>query len=148
MFENATEDDNDNNSDNDNNDDNASSPNIVCPMKLDLSELDNECVMIEDRMQQLTISDYQRTRYLGASSGIHFLNQELFSTNKKHRIPEEPSWFVQKLNKDEEEHIIIKTKEVLKATVNTGQGSTVNRIELLEDIPHLTQDFVDYLVHM
>jgi len=99
-------------------------------------------------MQQLTITDYQRTRYLGASSGVHFLNQELFSTNKKHRIPEEPSWFVQKLNKDEEEHVIIKSKEVLQATLKTGQDGTINRIVLFDDTPHITQEFVDYLVHM
>ncbi|KAI8643426.1 fungal-specific transcription factor domain-containing protein [Parasitella parasitica] len=123
-------------------DDAAASPNMSCPMK----QLD--AGVIEKQMQQLTISDYQRTRYLGASSGVHFLNQELFSTNKKHRIPEEPSWFVQKLNKDEEEHVIIKSKEVLQATLNIGQDGMINRIALFEDTPHMTQEFVDYLVHM
>ncbi|KAF1803215.1 fungal-specific transcription factor domain-containing protein [Mucor lusitanicus] len=111
-------------------------------------ESDKDCQDIETQMQQLTITDYQRTRYLGASSGVHLLNQELFSTNKKHRIPEEPSWFVQKLNKDEEEHVIIKSKEVLQATLNAGQDGTINRIVLFEDTPHITQEFVDYLVHM
>ncbi|CEP14865.1 hypothetical protein [Parasitella parasitica] len=123
-------------------DDAAASPNMTCPMK----QLDTD--VIEQQMQHLTISDYQRTRYLGASSGIHFLNQELFSTNKKHRIPEEPSWFVQKLNKDEEEHVIVKSKEVLQATLNVGQDGTINRIALFEDTPPMTQEFVDYLVHM
>ncbi|KAK4510412.1 uncharacterized protein ATC70_004842 [Mucor velutinosus] len=129
-------------------DDEAASPNIICPTKEYSLESDKDCQDIETQMQQLTITDYQRTRYLGASSGVHFLNQELFSTNKKHRIPQEPSWFVQKLNKDEEEHVIIKSKEVLQATLNTGQDGTINRVVLFEDTPHITQEFVDYLVHM
>lgn len=129
-------------------DDDTASPNLTCPMKQNSLEGDNENETIEEQMQNLTISDYQRTRYLGASSGVHFLNQELFSTNKKHRIPEQPSWFVQKLNKDEEEHVIIKSKEVLQATLNIEQDGTINRIALFEDTPHITQEFVDYLVHM
>ncbi|GAN07925.1 nitrogen assimilation transcription factor nit-4 [Mucor ambiguus] len=129
-------------------DDEAASPNIICPTKEHTLESDKDCQDIETQMQQLTITDYQRTRYLGASSGVHLLNQELFSTNKKQRIPEEPSWFVQKLNKDEEEHVIIKSKEVLQATLKTGQDGTINRIVLFEDTPHITQEIVDYLVHM
>lgn len=132
----------------DSDDDDAASPNLTCPMKQNSLEGDNESETLEEQMQHLTISDYQRTRYLGASSGVHFLNQELFSTNKKHRIPEEPSWFVQKLNSDEEEHVIIKSKEVLQPTLNIGQDGTIDRITLFEDTPHITQDFVDYLVHM
>lgn len=133
---------------NNDSDDEAASPNIICPMKEHALESDKDCQDIETQMQQLTITDYQRTRYLGASSGVHFLNQELFSTNRKHRIPEEPSWFVQKLNKDEEEHVIIKSKEVLQATLNTGQDGSINRIVLFEDTPHITQEFVDFLIHM
>lgn len=136
------------NAENSDDDDDVASPNITCPTKQSLLECDSGSETIEEQMQHLTISDYQRTRYLGASSGVHFLNQELFSTNKKHRIPEEPSWFVQKLNKDEEEHVIIKSKEVLQAALNIGQDGTINRIALFEDTPHITQEFVDYLVHM
>lgn len=133
---------------NDSDDEAASSPNIICGTKEHGLESDKDCQDIEAQMQQLTITDYQRTRYLGASSGVHFLNQELFSTNRKHRIPEEPSWFVQKLNKDEEEHVIIKSKEVLQATLKAGQDGTINRIVLFEDTPHITQEFVDFLIHM
>ena len=98
-------------------------------------------------MSRLTISDYQRTRYIGASSGVHFLGDTLLQSGQKHRIPHEPSWFVQKLNDDEDEHVIMKSKEILPSTETHNPDEYVaNRIGLFQDTPHLTQELVDYLI--
>jgi hypothetical protein len=114
-----------------------------------LENPDNDYEYMRKKMQGLAISDYQRTRFIGASSGVHFLNEGFFSNNKKHRLPEEPDWFVQKLNNDEEEHIIIKTKEIMANQVDAlNGGGALNHLAIFEDTPHITQDFADYLIHM
>jgi hypothetical protein len=128
------------------------SPSISCTTVTEKNTpMDDAYDEIQEKMKILTVSDYQRTRYIGASSGVHFLNEELLRTKKKHRIPEEPSWFVQKLNDDEEEHIIMKTKEVPNPAVTGEDGEEVvqaNRIGLFEDTPHMTQELSDYLIHL
>ncbi|KAI9485171.1 MAG: fungal-specific transcription factor domain-containing protein [Benjaminiella poitrasii] len=113
-----------------------------------LKQIDRDYEYIQEQMQDLTISDYQRTRYIGASSGFHFLNEEIFNCKKKQRLPEEPSWFIQKLNDDEEEHVIIKTKEVPLEELQTNESQSQNRIELFKDTPYITEEFIDYLIHM
>jgi hypothetical protein len=126
-------------------------PYISCPTFFTkTSAEEDEYNEIQEKLKNLTISDYQRTRYIGASSGVHFLNEEIFRTNKKHRLPEEPSWFIQKLNHDEDEHIIMKTKEVITPTATNRMNKELelNRIEIFEDTPYMTQELADYLVHM
>lgn len=124
-------------------------PHVGCPtIQNHPTPEEEELNRIQQKMKLLTISDYQRTRYIGASSGVHFLNEELFKSKKKHRIPEEPSWFIQKLNDDEEEHVIMKTKEVPPPLNEAATEFQANRIDLFEDTPHMTVELADYLIHM
>jgi hypothetical protein len=109
--------------------------------------LANEEMSLENNMEKLTLSDYERTRYIGASSGFHFLNTELLRSNKIHRLPDDPKWVFQKLNQEEDEHIIIKSKKAPEIT-ETKHYTSINRAELFKDIPHMNQDFTDYLIHM
>lgn len=110
---------------------------------------DDNYDFMQKKMRSLTISDYQRTRFIGASSGVHFLNEGFFSNNKKHRLPEDPDWFVQKLNDDEEEHVLMKTKEILAHQVDVlNDGGALDHIAIFEDTPYITQEFADYLIHL
>ncbi|KAI8089619.1 fungal-specific transcription factor domain-containing protein [Halteromyces radiatus] len=94
------------------------------------------------KMDNLGIADYERTRYIGMSSGVHLLHQGLFNSNKPHCIKETPSWFVQKVNDDEEEHILIKS-EALKAP---PQGFMDRTAVFTTTIPYINQERVDILV--
>lgn len=105
---------------------------------------------IEDmqvQMDNLTLSDYQRTRYFGASAGVQFLKDEFLQVNIQHPLPEDPSWFVQKLNHDDDEHIIMKSKKFNPLPVVPNELRT-DRIAIFEDTPYMTQELADYLVHM
>ncbi|RCH82609.1 Fungal specific transcription factor, partial [Rhizopus stolonifer] len=114
---------------------------------LDQDVKDDECDSIDKQMQGLKISNYQRTRYIGSSAGVHFLNDALFRHHKRHPLPREPSWFIQKVNDDEDEHVIMKTQEITAASIPPA-GSIINRIEIFEDMPLITERLADYLVHM
>ncbi|CAO3586366.1 unnamed protein product [Absidia cylindrospora] len=97
---------------------------------------------ITTKLDKITIADYERTRYIGMSSGVHLLHQGLFSSNKRHRIRELPSWFVQKVNDDEEEHILIKS-EALKTP---PQGYFDRTSVFTVTIPYINQERLDILV--
>lgn len=113
-----------------------------CPRMIDTSDL-------QEDLDKLTISDFERTRYIGASSGVHFLNTELFNSNKVHRIAENPKWLIQKLNQEEDEHVIIKSKKTdTPETPETKNYASINRAEYFKDIPNMNQEFIDYLIHM
>jgi hypothetical protein len=99
---------------------------------------------LASKLDKITIADYERTRYIGMSSGVHLLHQGLFSTNKRHRIRELPSWFVQKVNDDQEEHILIKS-EALKSPPPQGYLDRTSAFTTL--IPHMRQDRLDVLIH-
>lgn len=94
------------------------------------------------KMDKITITDYERTRYIGMSSGVHLLHQGLFSSNERHPIKEMPSWFVQKVNDDEEEHILIKSE----ARNTPPQGYLDRTTVLTANIPHINQERLDILV--
>lgn len=118
-----------------------------CPMLLAESK-DTDENALEEGFSKMKISDYQRTRYIGASSGVHFLGDRLLLSGKKHRIPHEPSWFVQKLNDDIDEHVIMKSKEIVPSQLTSTDRYVSNRIEFFEDTPHLTQELADFLVDL
>ncbi|KAI7876653.1 fungal-specific transcription factor domain-containing protein [Mucor mucedo] len=121
-------------------------PIIKCKALLaSLAEKDYE--NIDQQMDKLTISDYQRTRYIGASSGVQFLEDGFLRANVKHPLPDEPSWFVQKLNEEEDEHVFMKSKEVLLPSESKEEFQS-NRIEIFEDTPYITQEIADYIVHL
>ncbi|ORZ22512.1 fungal-specific transcription factor domain-domain-containing protein [Absidia repens] len=94
------------------------------------------------KMDKITIADYERTRYIGMSSGVHLLHQGLFSSNKRHPIKDMSSWFVQKVNDDKEEHILIKSE----ARKTPPQGYLDRTTVLTADIPHINEERLDILV--
>lgn len=102
---------------------------------------------IHQQLEKLTITDYERTCYIGASSGIHFLEDEIMRSCTKRRISTDPTWFVQKLNDENEEHVFMKSKEFMPSdtTININ---AINRAEAFEDVPFMTLNFLDHLIHM
>lgn len=104
---------------------------------------------VEQQMSGLTIKDYQRTRYFGASAGIHLLEKNVLFRNKKLHFKREPSWFIQKVNDDEEEHVIVKSEEVYQPQqINVVKGPLPTRIKLFEDVPLMTPELLDLFVYL
>ncbi|KAI8969172.1 fungal-specific transcription factor domain-containing protein [Mycotypha africana] len=138
-------------------DENDNSPDMSSPNLLEEPEeeceknstntIDGAYANMEQQLKKLTINDYQRTRYIGSSSGVHLLDDQYLISNRKHRSQQDTSWFVQKLNKDKEEHIIMKTQEV-GAIVSKGKLKDRSQISYLKDIPYITQEFLDCTVYM
>ncbi|KAG2221952.1 hypothetical protein INT45_010476 [Circinella minor] len=112
-------------------------------------------------MNLLQINDFERTRYIGSSSGVHLLNQSIFDNNLIHRLvydkPSTKSWVAQKINNDMTEHIIIKAEAREQPSSPSPSTSTPNgdgirkvshkKLMVLEDIPHLTDELVELLIH-
>ncbi|CEG84917.1 hypothetical protein RMATCC62417_18660 [Rhizopus microsporus] len=104
---------------------------------------------VEQQMSGLTIKDYQRTRYFGASAGIHLLEKNVLFRNKKLHFKSEPSWFIQKVNDDEEEHVIVKSEEIYQPQqINVVKGPLPTRIKLFEDVPLMTPELLDLFVYL
>jgi hypothetical protein len=72
-------------------------------------DTDDKSIKVEDRMMGLQIQDYGTVCYMGSSSGIHLIDRH-FLKGKKMRVPGEKLTFVEKVNDDESENIIIKTE--------------------------------------
>lgn len=99
---------------------------------------------LTSKLEKITLADYERTMYIGMSAGVHLLHQGLFSSNSRHHIKEMPSWYVQKVNNDEEEHILIKS-----AALKTppSQHNYVDRTSVFTiNIPHIQQDRIDIII--
>ncbi|KAI9494485.1 fungal-specific transcription factor domain-containing protein [Zychaea mexicana] len=116
----------------------------LCGVK-DLIPLDPTAEMIE-HMSLLQLSNYEQTRYIGSSSGIHMLNQSIFNDNAAHRIVYDncsaASWITQKVNHESNEHVFIKAEELRQSAPRIPK-----RLTLLKDIPHLTDELVELMVH-
>ena len=124
----------------------------------------NPTLEMVEHMSLLQINDYEQTRYIGSSSGIHLLDQSLFNNNLIHRIvydkPSAESWVAQKINNDITEHIIMKAeaRELSSSSAlsspgpSSASGSDVRlvshkKLTVLEDIPHLTDELVELMMH-
>ncbi|SAM01672.1 hypothetical protein [Absidia glauca] len=119
-----------------------SSSNIKCSLICD--DIANTTSELASKLEKITLADYERTKYIGMSAGVHLLRQGIFSSNKRHPIKERSSWFVQKVNDDEEEHILIKS-EALK--IPSQQHKYVDRTSVFTThIPFIRQDRVDKLI--
>jgi hypothetical protein len=107
-------------------------------------DIANTTLELASKLEKITLADYERTKYIGMSAGFHLLHQGIFSSNKRHLIKERSSWFAQKVNDDEEEHIWIKS-EALKTP--SQQHNYVDRISVFTThIPYIRQDRVDKLI--
>lgn len=122
-------------------------PAFECQILLNRLGGDKEFNDMQMKMNELTLSDYQRTRYFGASAGVQFLKDEFLQTNVRHHLPDNPSWFIQKLNEDDDEHIIMKSQNIDPLPQVPDELRT-DRIKLFENTPYMTQKLADYLIHM
>jgi hypothetical protein len=108
--------------------------------------IDRDFDLILEEMNGLTIRDYQRTRYVGYSLGLQCLGPNFFRSNRKHRLLNEPNWFVQKINHEDEEHVIMKTKEIMQPQFLYHEP-TPERFKTLKD-PCMTDELADFLIHV
>lgn len=97
-------------------------------------------------MNNLTVKDYQRIRYIGSSSGMHLIDQDILKNNRKVQLFDEPSWFIQKLNDDNEENVIMKAKEVQQTQNTQLNGPIPERIKIFEDMTLITHEIADLLI--
>ncbi|KAI8143193.1 fungal-specific transcription factor domain-containing protein [Fennellomyces sp. T-0311] len=111
-----------------------------------LASVDPSLELVE-HMNQLQLSDYERTRYIGGSAGYHMIDQHFFRKNWRHRIRSNPSWVVQKVNDDDTEHVIIKAEELRSRPRTPLDHQVLRRFNFFQDIPHLTQELVDCMIN-
>lgn len=112
-----------------------------------MADLPPEIEALQQQMNGLTVKDYQRTRYVGSSSGMHLVDQDILMSKRKIRFLAEPSWFIQKVNNDKEEHVIIKTKEIQRPLAVQLNAPVPERAKMLEDITLMTAEIADIFVH-
>ncbi|KAG1382187.1 hypothetical protein G6F61_002491 [Rhizopus arrhizus] len=117
---------------------------LACPMMTGLSP---EIEALQQQMNGLTVKDYQRTRYVGSSSGMHLVDRDILMSKRKIRFLAEPSWFIQKVNNDQEEHVIMKTKEIQRPLAVQLNEPVPERAKVLEDITLMTAEIADIFVH-
>ncbi|KAI7878639.1 hypothetical protein K492DRAFT_164679 [Lichtheimia hyalospora FSU 10163] len=116
--------------------------------------VDNESANNDDalasRLGNLQLTDYDRTLYIGDSAGFHLMDQQLFSTNLRHRVlgTDEP-WVVQKVNSEKHEHVIIHGEEYNPADglrILACQPHPQHRYMLFSDIPEMDVAIADTLI--
>ncbi|KAI8065137.1 fungal-specific transcription factor domain-containing protein [Gongronella butleri] len=107
----------------------------------DLMESTHE---IAAKLDGLTLSDYDRTSYIGISSGVHLLNKMLFDSKKRHRIVDQPNWIIEKVNDDTDEHILLKSVPIN----DMPQGYVDRSYAMNMHVPHITEQITDALVDM
>jgi hypothetical protein len=101
---------------------------------------------LQQQMNNLTVKDYQNIRYIGSSSGMHLIDQDLLKNNRKVQLFDKPSWFVQKLNDDIEENVIMKAKEIQQTQNTQLNGPIPERIKIFEDMTLITHEIADLLI--
>ncbi|KAI9494489.1 fungal-specific transcription factor domain-containing protein [Zychaea mexicana] len=112
----------------------------------ELLSVDPSLELVE-HLNQLQLSDYERTRYIGGSAGYHMIDQHLFKKNWRHRIRSHPNWVVQKVNDDDTEHVIIKAEEMRHMPTMMAGKHALLRFSYLQDIPSITPELVDCMIH-
>lgn len=91
---------------------------------------------VEEQMGGLQIEDYGSMYYMGSSSGVHLIERHM-SAGQKIPVPGEKLTYIQKVNDDAAENILVKTEvysaEDLKAYSNTKKHDEVDDNELFRD---------------
>lgn len=100
---------------------------------------------ISQQFDALTLADYARTKYIGTSSGIHLLDEEVFQRKGKLKLKNES--ILQKVNDDEDEHVIIKSDAGVSSHP-TIPGSAYSRSELFKDHPQMSIELADCLIEL
>lgn len=89
---------------------------------------------LTDDMTELSLSDYEKTLYIGGSAGFHMLDQEAASR--------------QKINDDLVEHVILKSEDSPSSQADFSNNSSfpLERFVLFADIPYMTQQLADAMI--
>lgn len=89
---------------------------------------------LTDDMTELSLSDYEKTLYIGGSAGFHMLDQEAASR--------------QKINDDLVEHVILKSEDSTpnQADFTNNSSFPLERFVLFADIPYMTQQLADAMI--
>ncbi|CDH54389.1 hypothetical protein RO3G_04562 [Lichtheimia corymbifera JMRC:FSU:9682] len=89
---------------------------------------------LTDDMTELSLSDYEKTLYIGGSAGFHMLDQEAASR--------------QKINDDLVEHVILKSEDSTpnQPDFNNNSSFPLERFVLFADIPYMTQQLADAMI--
>ncbi|ORX48021.1 hypothetical protein DM01DRAFT_1338856 [Hesseltinella vesiculosa] len=100
---------------------------------------------LSSKLEGITLTDYDRTSYLGISSGVHLLHKSLFKSKRCHRIHDDPNWIIQKVNDESEEHILVKAK-----SIDPPLQGYIDRSLMLHLPPSISisQDTTDALVEL
>lgn len=127
----------------------SSSLNACCNGLVVVDEKADEDALV-DHLGGLQLTDYGRTLYIGGSSGFHLMDQQLFSTNLRHRVlVENEPWVVQKVNSEKDEHVIIHGEEYNAADglrILASQPHPQHRYMFFSDIPEMTVMIADDLI--
>ncbi|KAG1220849.1 hypothetical protein G6F35_006414 [Rhizopus arrhizus] len=118
----------------------------ICSDENACSTISDGIESLQQQMNNLAVKDYQHIRYIGSSSGMHLIDQDLLKNNRKIQLFDKPSWFVQKLNDDNEENVIMKAKEVQQTQNTQLNGPIPERIKIFEDMTLITHEIADLLI--
>lgn len=97
---------------------------------------------LSQQMQALSLVDYEKTLYVGQSSALHYVDEDLFTGNEKEGLAWEEKWIIHKLNEEEDEQMLIKSKEIQASSTN------IRRFPEFDDIPNMTQELADAMLQV
>ncbi|KAI8371342.1 fungal-specific transcription factor domain-containing protein [Radiomyces spectabilis] len=107
-------------------------------------DITDEVEGMTENMESLNIIDYDRSRYIGISAGIHLLDEALLQySGANHGM--EP-WSINKVNEDKDEHIMMKPQEIEVSSPKHPENNSQNRFEPFKDIELMTPELADRLV--
>ncbi|KAI7879302.1 hypothetical protein K492DRAFT_208357 [Lichtheimia hyalospora FSU 10163] len=116
---------------------------------------------LADDLNSLKLSDYNTTLYIGCSAGYYMLDQEAFVSKRGGHVDHRE--IVQKVNDEQDEHVIIKSggseqpcasssPASLRGSSGGGDfsGSTCQqrRFEPFADIPNMTLELADSMIEL
>lgn len=100
---------------------------------------------VSQQFDALTLADYARTKYIGISAGVHLLDDDVFRF--KRRVKLENRGILQKVNDDEDEHVLVRSQVASHPPVRPS--FEYHRSSLFsEDLPQMTVELADHLVEL
>ncbi|KAI8142017.1 fungal-specific transcription factor domain-containing protein [Fennellomyces sp. T-0311] len=122
------------------NDDTSLNQDLLCVYKDLVSS--NATLELVEQMNLLQLGDYGTTRYIGNSSGVQLIHQ--FKTKHHYKIKDERPFILEKLNSDDNELVILKAEGVQKPSPHP---QITQSVKVLQDIPNLTEELIDLMIH-
>ncbi|KAL1932744.1 hypothetical protein VTP01DRAFT_8422 [Rhizomucor pusillus] len=100
---------------------------------------------VSQQFDALTLADYARTKYIGISAGVHLLDDDVFRF--KRRVKLENRGILQKVNDDEDEHVLVRSQVASHPPVRPS--FEYHRSSLFsENLPQMTVELADHLVEL